>query len=202
MSFLRTQCTIKEPQPYHRECYSQKFNGGDLRNDIGVSIGWGDIHSITDIYPCGSYPDVCIFRYQIKERLKPEERFIADNWCADKLYLRQFHAVGFSLYHCGIFRRHKAINDHLKRFRVLTVPSRHKKTLHSYFAIANVTNLSITFDELLYNISRDLLLYMATLERIREGSGVRIRYSIGVFSFYDSFICCIYMWVVVTGLTM
>lgn len=152
MSVDGTDCPIREPEPFSTQWYSHKMNGAGLRYEVAVSVNGGDIVWVAGPYPCGAYPDLRIYRDQLKRRLLPTEKVIADNGYRDPTALLQSEAGEFESFHRMVRARHEGVNGRLKRFKILTTPFRHGRDLHAmcFYAVANVTNLTITFEEPLF----------------------------------------------------
>jgi hypothetical protein len=74
-----TDVMIWEPKPFSRMWYSHKFNGAGLRYEIGVCIQTGDIVWVNGPFKCGPWPDLSIFRINLKNLLLPREQVEADN---------------------------------------------------------------------------------------------------------------------------
>lgn len=152
MSVDGTDCPIQEPQPFSSKWFSHKLNGPGVRYEVAVSTGGGDIVWVSGPYACGRNPDVKIYREQLKSRIQPREKVIGDNGYMDPTILLQRDAGDFSNFHTAARARHETVNGRLKRFRVLTVPYRHRRELHGFcfYAVAHITNLNITFVEPLF----------------------------------------------------
>eukprot|EP00171_Calliarthron_tuberculosum_P019284 IDg19284t1 len=78
-----TDCSIMEPQPFNRRWFSHKLRSAGIRYEIALSIN-GDIVWVNGPYPCGSHPDVVIFRDRLKSELLPGELVLADNGYGDE----------------------------------------------------------------------------------------------------------------------
>ena len=76
-------CHLQEPYPFSREWCSHKFHSSGLRYEISLSIFTGTIVWINGPYPCGSYPDVKIFRDELKGNLIDSENVLADKGYKD-----------------------------------------------------------------------------------------------------------------------
>ena len=59
--------------------YSHKFKKSGLRYEVGICILTGDIVWINGPYPCGSWPDINIFRDALITELEAGERVEADD---------------------------------------------------------------------------------------------------------------------------
>ena len=69
---------IREPAPFSPKWHSHKFEGPGLRYEIGVPIASGEIVWTHGPFPCGSFPDLKIFRMGMKSALTRGERVVAD----------------------------------------------------------------------------------------------------------------------------
>lgn len=69
---------IKEPIPFSTRWHSHKFNGPGLQYEVVVWINAGDIVLYHGPFPCGSFPDIKIFRLGVKLALGPGEKVVAD----------------------------------------------------------------------------------------------------------------------------
>ena len=59
--------------------YSHKFKYSAVRYEVGLSILKGDIVWINGPFPAGLYPDINIFRENLKGALDEDERVVADD---------------------------------------------------------------------------------------------------------------------------
>lgn len=157
MCFDSRDCAIADPEPFSAQWFSYKITGAGLRYLVGVSMVPADIVWLAGPFPFGAHPDWKIFREYLKTRLNPGTRVIAYNGYTDELALRQADATWFKIYQRDVRGRQEGVNGRLKRFRILTVRFRHEKKLHGhcFFAIANITNLCITFEEPLYDVESE-----------------------------------------------
>ena len=73
-----TDFEILEPHPFSTAWYSHKFKGAGLRHEVGVSIQKGHVVWVNGPYPCGRWPDIKIFREDLKHILDDGEMVIAD----------------------------------------------------------------------------------------------------------------------------
>lgn len=110
--------------------------------------------SIAGPYPCGTHTDFKIFRAEVKDSLLPHGKVIIDNGYSDENAEEEADAPGHKEYHRAIRGRHKILNGRLKRFQMLCVRFRHDKDLQGlcFAAVANVTQLVLSFDEPLFDI--------------------------------------------------
>lgn len=73
-----TDCTVIEPTPFSSEWFSHKCKGPSSRYEIGFSISTAHIVWVNDLFLCGSYPDLKLFREGMKAALAPNEKVVAD----------------------------------------------------------------------------------------------------------------------------
>ena len=74
----RTDFRIQEPRPFSPQWYSHKFKSPGVHYEVAVSINGGDIVHINGPFPCGSNPDISIFRDCLIHKLEPGEMVEAD----------------------------------------------------------------------------------------------------------------------------
>jgi hypothetical protein len=126
-------CIIEEPIPFSRGWYSHKSNGPGVRYELGVSINTGDIVSLHGPFPCGTYPDITIFRLGLKAMLGPSEKVIADRGyrgdtktCTPLNARNEQHSAAMA----RIRARHETINRRLKKWNSLKNVYRHHLDKH------------------------------------------------------------------------
>ena len=154
-----TDFRIQQQVPFWTGWYSYKFNGPGLRYEVGLSIQTGWIVWINGPYPPGRWPDINIFRHQLKNHLLPHERVEADDgYRGDRKVdcpgdnspdLAQSHIKAL------VRGRHETVNRRMKQFAILHNTFRYDVGKHSYCfdAIAVVTQLNIEFGgEPLYSV--------------------------------------------------
>ncbi len=146
-----TDCRIMEPTPFSPMWYSHKFKGPGIRYEVGVSIQTSDIVWVHGGFPCGSHPDVRIFRSGLKRMLRVNERVVADKGYTDEKCVtpRQLSSARRSFY--ALLRaRHETVNERLKHFTVLRERFRHDRAKHSicFHAVANVVQVMMRTDPL------------------------------------------------------
>lgn len=104
-------------------------------------------------FKCGSYPDVRIFRLNMKSALLPGERVIADRGYGDERCSTPdtLTAEGRQLA-SEIRARHETVNGRFKKFRVLRDTFRHDRSKHSvcFHAVASITQLQMDSEPLFY----------------------------------------------------
>ncbi|CAJ1932133.1 unnamed protein product [Cylindrotheca closterium] len=73
-----TDFMIQQPTPFSKKWYSHKFKGPGLRYEVAISIMGGNIVHTNGPFPCGSFPDITIFRNHLVDRLQKGEMAEAD----------------------------------------------------------------------------------------------------------------------------
>ena len=147
MSVDGTDCPIQEPQNFNKKWWSHKLNGAGVRYELGVSLDTGDIVWVHGPYPCGSNPDVTVFRKGMKTVLDNEERAIADKGYTDDMALTPdtvFSPIQSHL-HSMLRARHETVNKRLKQFAVLNCKFRHALSYHGtcFHAVSRITQLAL-----------------------------------------------------------
>jgi hypothetical protein len=74
-----TDFRIETPKGQSRKYYSHKFKKSGLRYEIAISIQAGDIVWVNGPFPCGEWPDIKIFRKDLKGMLQFGEAVEADD---------------------------------------------------------------------------------------------------------------------------
>lgn len=137
-----TDCPVQEPQFFDRRYYSHKFKRAGLRYEVAVSLDTADIVWVHGPYPCGSYPDVLIFRRCMKGSLDEDEFVLADKGYGDNRCLtpKTISSPISPVLHEAFADRHETVNKRLKDFLVLRRLFRHDRSLHGlcFHAVANV----------------------------------------------------------------
>lgn len=85
-------------------------------------------------YPTGRYPEVVIFRHDLKRNLRQDEKIITDNGYFDTRAGKLSDAPGKEQYHRSMRGRHEGVNGRVKRFKLLTTPFRHDRDHHGLFS--------------------------------------------------------------------
>jgi len=150
-----TDCQIQEPSPFNAKWYSHKFKGPGLRYEVGVCISTGHIVWAHGPFPCGTYPDLRVFRLRMKGKLLPDEKVVADSGYRDSACIQEDDVVGEEKRLHSIARaRHETVNRRLKQFYVLGHRFRHQVGLHSvcFHAVANLVQLMFENGEPMYDI--------------------------------------------------
>lgn len=145
-----TDCRISEPAPFNTAWFSHKFKGSGLRYEIAISLDTGHILWCNGPFPCGSHPDVKIFRLGLKNILDENEVVTTDRGYSDESCLKNVedHQDNYRL---QLFRAwHETVNRMLKSFSVLFSMFRHNPRKHSpcFHAVCNIVHLKIKYDDL------------------------------------------------------
>jgi len=145
-----TDYMIAEPTPFSKEWYCYKHGCAGLRYEIATCIQTGHIVWVNGPFKCGKWPDIKIFRRNLKQRLLPCEMvecdrgYRGDQSCrhADIVFNRaDQRAKGRAA------ARHETVNGDLKRFGCLKQVFRHAKELHK-----QVFGACVVLTQLGYNI--------------------------------------------------
>jgi len=163
VSIDTTDVPIEEPKPFSKKWYSHKFQGAGLRYEIAVSIKKGHIVWVHGPFPCGSYPDISIFRHTLKHYLEENERVEADNGYNGEQPMFCKTPGGFSsraegaearLVRRRLRSRHETVNKWIKDFGILSQVYRHNLIdhCHVFRAVVVLTQLAIENGEPLFEI--------------------------------------------------
>lgn len=163
MSIDGTDVPIEEPSPFSKIWYSHKFSGPGLRYEVGVSIKGCDIVWVHGPFPCGSWPDIKIFRHGLKHYLDKDERVEADNGYQGEEPMFCKTPGGFSSRAEGddakdsrrrLRARHETVNKRLKDFAILSQTYRHNLEDHAFIfrAVVVLTQLGIESGEPLFEL--------------------------------------------------
>lgn len=141
LSIDGTDCQVN--QRFDRRFYSHKFKDSGVRYEVALCIKTGWICSIAGPYPAGEWPDINIFRDNLKTRLLPNELVEADlGYEGDEKVLDQdscFNLVQWDM-KCYVRSRHEHVNQRIKLFQVLNVPFRHR------LSYTNLSKHKVCFD--------------------------------------------------------
>ena len=144
---------ICEPKPFQTKWYSHKFKGPGLRYEKGASRSTGIIVWTHGPLPCGSYPDVKIFRLGMRKALDTDEYVDADRGYGDEKFKGQNDMIDMHRdLHRVIRAGHETINSRMKSFLVLGHRFRHKLSLHSacFHAFEKLIQIMLENGEPLY----------------------------------------------------
>ena len=146
---------ITEPQPFSSQWWSHKFNGPALRYEISVSIHSGKFSSIYGPYPPGPFPDLNIFRENLKRKLRANEKAVADRGYRDNKCITPINLFGMNpQLHSLIRARHETLNGRLKNFKILHGVFRHSRGKHRkvVMSCANILQFKLE-DEPLFDFN-------------------------------------------------
>jgi hypothetical protein len=153
-----TDFAINEPTPFSSRWYSHKFRGPGLRYEVGVSIKGGDIVHTNGPFPCGSWPDITIFRSCLMDKLDDGEMVEADRGyrgqpnkvripvdCRDENERKKKNRAR---------ARHETVNKRFKQFGILKQKFRHNLRKHQqiFRSVVVLTQLAIESGEVLFAV--------------------------------------------------
>ena len=158
-----TDFEISEPSPFSPSWYSHKFKGPGVRYEVALSINGGDIVHTNGPFPCGSNPDITIFRRLLIYKLEEGEMVEADRGYRGeptKVRIPVDYATEAEKREKSVVRsRHETVNARFKSFRVLSDRFRHhisddNMMKHGlvFNAIVVITQLSISNGERLFPV--------------------------------------------------
>ena len=146
-----TDFRIQEQSPFWSGWRSFKTNGPSLRYEVGLCIQTGYIVWINGSFAPGPFPDIVIFRRDLKKKLLPGERVEADKGYRgdDKVDAPDDNTPSYAQYKSKehVRERHETVNKRFKEFACLKNTFRHEISKHGmcFDAIAVITQLSIEF---------------------------------------------------------
>ena len=140
--------------------FSHKFKGPGLRYEVALSIRTGLIVWLNGPFPCGSFPDIKIFKNGLQGMLGQFERVEADAGYVgcDPLYAKTpksiFGREDRKELQNRVRARQETVNKRFKQFGILNQRFRHDLTLHEivFHSIAVLTQLSLLSGETLFDI--------------------------------------------------
>lgn len=144
-----TDFRIGEPVPNSSCWYSKKFAAAGLRYELAVCIATGDIVHFNGPFAPKGNPDICIFRYKLRDALDPGEQVLADKgYKGDTKVCTPFdakseeHRKAMSHARC----RHETVNRRLKQWAALCYKFRHHRSKHQLVFRAVVVLTQLAFD--------------------------------------------------------
>lgn len=146
---------ICEPSPFDPKWYSHKFKGPGLRYEIALCIDETNFVWYNGPFPCGSNPDLKIYKNGLKELLKENEKVISDGGYQDRSCVRKVHCTSQELKtHKRIRARHETSNRRLRHFNILRHRFRHQPHKHGmvFRAIINIVQLEMTLERPLFEV--------------------------------------------------
>jgi DDE superfamily endonuclease len=144
---------INEPSPFNRKWFSHKFHGPGLRYEVAVCIQTGDIVWINGPFACGRWPDIKIFRLQLRDLLSPGEMVEADRgYRGEPTKIRtpdEFVSLTDRKAKSRARARHETVNKRLKQWGSLKQRFRHDLGKHKlvFAAVAVCTQLCFEMGE-------------------------------------------------------
>lgn len=158
-----TDFAIEEPRVngFDPRWYSHKLNGPGVRYEIALSIEGNHIVHGHGPFPCGDYPDINIFRAQLRGMIPNGEKLIADKGYIGegmKLWLKnegnevQIRAFKF------MRARHETLNGRMKTFKSMDSVWRHDLDKHPvcFYSILVITQINLQYHPL-FRISDEFL---------------------------------------------
>lgn len=149
-----TDFRIREPYPFDKNWFSHKFKGLGLCYEVGISIIGGHIVWANGPFPCGQFPDLNMFRRDMKSALDVNEQGIAYGGYTDSQRLKYGETDEISKLFATVQARHEIVNRRFKQFSVLS--NRFRQSLQCYsqcfHAVCNPTELMIENEEPLFNV--------------------------------------------------
>lgn len=146
--------SICEPHPFNSQWYSHKFKGPGLRYEIAVCINEPNIVWFNGPFPCGAYPDLLIFRSNLKNRLYLFEKCVSDNGYSDQKCVRAVHcSEDQQKVHKNLRARHETVNRRLKAFSCLRNRFRHALEKHYlvFGAVVKFVQIDIMWESPLFS---------------------------------------------------
>ena len=161
MSIDGTDFKVNQPEGGHKLWYSHKFKYSAQRYEVGLCILTGDIVWISGPYAAGKWPDISIFRDDLKQQLDENERVVADDGYVGeapqyvKCPAKHFGSSKKKKMFQRVRSRHETVNNRLKVFNCLKNVWRHDVARHSecFRACAVLVQLSIQNGEVPWQIS-------------------------------------------------
>ena len=143
-----TDFKIREPKPFWKGWFSFKFRSAGLRYEVALCIQTGDICWTNGPFPCGAWPDISIFRKDLKGKLKRGEKVEADfGYRGEKSCIRTPADHGNNERRMKMKSRVRARQEHVnkrfKQFNCLKQVWRHQRSDHqdAFQAVVVVTQL-------------------------------------------------------------
>ena len=157
---------IQEPFPfkkdYSEKWFSHKFKGPGLRYEILLCIQTGDIVSVSGPFPCGSWPDLEIFKLKTPE-LDAGERVEADRgYSGLDPYITKTPSTPYVINSRSEYTdmqntvraRQETVNKRFKQWACMRKVFRHCASKHSYVlrSVATITQICIEMGEPLFEV--------------------------------------------------
>ena len=153
-----TDFRIQEPKQFSSRWFSHKFKGPGLRYEVAVSINGGDIVHTNGPFPCGSWPDITIFRAELIHKLDELEMVEADRgYRGEPTKIRtpvDYRSEEDKINKSRARARHETVNNWFKQFGILRQTYRHSLEDHQtvFRAVVVPTQLSIRNGEVMFSV--------------------------------------------------
>lgn len=144
-----TDFPIYEPKPFSTKWYSHKFKGPGLRYEVCLSIQGGNIVHTNGPFPCGSWPDITVFRDQLINKLSRNEMVEADRGYRGEPTKIRLPGDCWTERDKAMKQRARAcqesVNRRLRQFKILGTKYRHSLKNHRsvFRAVAVITQVNI-----------------------------------------------------------
>ena len=141
-----TDVLVCEPQPFHAQRFSQKFQQSALRYEIGISVNGGNIVWVQGPSPAGRFNDQTIFNLKMVDHLKMHEKILADkDYSGKQITHSGVEGDEDSTRTQKLRANHKRMNGRLKMFGCIDQRWRHLLDKHHvcFFAVSNLIHFEI-----------------------------------------------------------
>lgn len=147
-----THCPQEEPNPFSEKWSSHKLGGSaGLNYEIGLSIHKPQLKWVKGPTPPGEFPDISVFRQELKNKIPPGRKVIADDGYKgepDIISLRnEFDPREIAEFKERVMARHETFNQRLKNFNCLSQRFRHGIERHkvSFEAVCVIVMYEMTY---------------------------------------------------------
>ena len=153
-----TDFKIQEPTDFSAKWFSHKFRGPGLRYEVAVSINGGDIVHTNGPFPCGSWPDIKIFRNELIYKLDVFEMVEADRgYAGEPRKIRKpmdYRSEEDRTAKKRARARQETVNNRFKQFGILQKTYRHSLYDHQkvFRSIVVLTQLAIRNGEVMFAV--------------------------------------------------
>ena len=154
-----TDFRIQEPTPFSPQWYSHKYKGPGLRYEVAISINGGDIVHTNGPFPCGSFPDITIFRQCLIHKLERGEMVEGDRGYRGEPTKIRLPVDYWTDHQRKQKSRARAcqetVNRRFKQFGALQQVYRHDLSTHRivFECVVAITQLGIDLGEKLFPVS-------------------------------------------------
>jgi hypothetical protein len=157
-----SDCKTQKRGKSKKAFWSFKFRSSGLRYEIGICILTGEIVWINGPFPCGDWPDITIFRHDLKhflgvgERVEADDGYVGEDPLTTKVPSSgvHFHGEAMLKMRQRVRSRHETVNKRIKQFTIVRETFRHDLTLHGdcFYACAVLTQLMIKSGHPLFQV--------------------------------------------------